>query len=206
MWLKQMDILTFISKLIESLAWPVCALIIAILFRNQLSDLLSRIVKGKIPGGEFEFSDSAKNKLQTAETEISPPPIDELDSESSDSENDMDTAYALLETSARAAISDGWRQLYFAAFERIVDYEGSSSDISESSASAFQFDENRPIPAARMTAYLRNHNILQPDMIALFDELRALRNQSIHSKEFDISDLEAKNYLILTELLIGKLQ
>ena len=58
-----MDILTFITRSIEGLAWPVCVLIVTLLFKVQIADLLSRVRKGKYPGGEFEFSEAAKEQI-----------------------------------------------------------------------------------------------------------------------------------------------
>ena len=68
-----MDNLTFITKMAETLAWPICVIILALLFRGQVVELLRRIVKGKIPGGEFEFSkfvfsEVAKEQIENRES------------------------------------------------------------------------------------------------------------------------------------------
>ena len=204
-----MDYLTFTTKIVDALAWPVSVLIIAILCRNQLSDLFQRITKGKIAGNEFEFSESAQQQLVTAEDQITPPNLeDEYDSDSSDAENDLDTAYQLLETSPRAAVAEAWRHLYRAAIERISSFvEDESSESSMSSESLSYRDDyaTRRLPPARVTAYLRQFSILSSDEIALFEELRRLRNQSVHASDFEIGEKKAKEYLILTELLMEKL-
>jgi hypothetical protein len=49
--------LQFISSIVGSLAWPVCSVIIALVFRKRLSDLLAKLLKLNLPGGisaEFE--------------------------------------------------------------------------------------------------------------------------------------------------------
>ena len=201
-----MDWLTFTTKIVESTAWPVCAVIIALLFKGQISELLGRIVKGKIPGGEFEFSDVAKGQLATADQGITQPQLeyDESSSGSTDSYS-LDTAYELLDTLPRAAVIEGWRQLNAAAVERVTEFYEESSESSSSSA----YPEDYPfrhVPPARLAGYLRSGDILAPDQLALFDELRRLRNQAVHDDDAELNEKKAKEYLILTELLIDKIR
>ncbi|MEZ6058026.1 MAG: hypothetical protein R3C01_15105 [Planctomycetaceae bacterium] len=201
-----MDWLTFTTKIVESTAWPLCAIIIALLFKNQLSELLSRIVKGKIPGGEFEFSDVAKGQLATADQSIAPPQLDYDESGSgSASLYSLDTAYELLDTLPRAAVIEGWRQLNAAAADRVVESYEESSESSSSSG----YPEDYPfrhIPTARLAGCLRSRSILTSDQLALFDELRRLRNQAVHDDETELDEKKAEEYLILAELLLDKLR
>ena len=39
-----MDKLTFISSIVASVAWPTCVIVVALLFKEQLTDLLARMV------------------------------------------------------------------------------------------------------------------------------------------------------------------
>ena len=48
--------------------------------------------------------------------------------------------------------------------------------------------------------------VLSPDQLALFDELRQIRNSAVHLDDFKIDENKAKEYLILAELLISKLE
>jgi hypothetical protein len=55
-----MDSFTFISKLIDSLAWPVVALVLGLSFRKKLLDLLPAIKKLKAGPVEAEFELAVK--------------------------------------------------------------------------------------------------------------------------------------------------
>ncbi|WP_133512057.1 hypothetical protein [Candidatus Thiosymbion oneisti] len=48
-------------ELIKAAAWPLVALIVAVMFKRQFSDLTSRVTKAKLPGG-FEFEVEALKK------------------------------------------------------------------------------------------------------------------------------------------------
>jgi hypothetical protein len=55
-----MDWLTFVSKLIDSLAWPLVALVLGLVFRRKLLDLIPAIRKFKAGPLEAEFELAAK--------------------------------------------------------------------------------------------------------------------------------------------------
>lgn len=55
-----MDGLTFIAEMIKALAWPLAAVVIALIFRQQLRALLTRISKGRLGPAEFEFEQELK--------------------------------------------------------------------------------------------------------------------------------------------------
>ncbi|QDT51299.1 hypothetical protein Pan258_53880 [Symmachiella dynata] len=195
-----MDCLTFTAKVVESLAWPVCVFVIALLFKHQLSELLGRITKGKIPGGEFEFSDAAKGQLAVVtETQAIQYETGNGTGTGADALYSLDTAYELLDTLPRAAIIEGWHVLSKAALDSLTDYEESSS-----SSSSEDYPARQP-PPARLAGLLRDQGVLTSDQMALFDELRQLRNQAVHGDKFDIGEKKAKEYLILAEQLIDKL-
>ncbi len=43
-----MDVLTFVSQVVKSLAWPVAIAVLAVVFRNQLKELLDRLIELKV--------------------------------------------------------------------------------------------------------------------------------------------------------------
>ena len=196
-----MDYLTFTSKLIDSLAWPICTLVIALAFRTQIRDLLSRITKGKLPGGEFEFSPVAKEQLAVAAVPQSPVPESEDDDDEASpyagETYNLDEAYELLDAAPQYAVIAGWRVLNRAAIDALSAYDESSGSDDYPSKSP---------PPARVAGYLRDQGVLSPDQLALFDELRQIRNSAVHLDDFKIDEHKAKEYLILAELLISKLE
>ena len=62
-----MDWLQFWSSIVSSLAWPVCAVLISLVFRKKLGELLAKITKLELPGGiSTEFDRGLANVEQAA--------------------------------------------------------------------------------------------------------------------------------------------
>lgn len=55
-----MDWLTFISKLVDSLAWPVAGVLLGLIFRKKLLDLIPLLRKVKAGPLEAEFEHATK--------------------------------------------------------------------------------------------------------------------------------------------------
>ncbi len=196
-----MDTLTFISKLIDALAWPAVAIALALVFRKKINELLARIRKGKIPGAEFEFSEDALRVLSDAPPRALIPSSSSPSTSSSSGSSQraysvLDPAYAILEHSPRAAVQEGWQELQKAALQRLEFY-----DDDDSSA---DYPTRTPRPIA-LTSYLRDQQILDVEEVVIFNELRNLRNRAVHAPEFEITIEKARDYLILCELLIESL-
>jgi hypothetical protein len=66
-----MDALTFLAEITKALAWPVTAVVLAVLFRSELRALLSRLKKGKVGSAEFEFKEEVE-ELAKDIAEVSP--------------------------------------------------------------------------------------------------------------------------------------
>ncbi|WP_281212777.1 hypothetical protein [Shewanella insulae] len=62
-----MDWLTFISKVIDSLAWPIVILFLGVVFRRQFSNLLPYLRKLKAGPVEAEFEMEARQALANSE-------------------------------------------------------------------------------------------------------------------------------------------
>lgn len=68
-----MDALTFFAELIKAIAWPVTAIMLAVLFRLELRALLGRLKKGKVGPAEFEFKEEVE-ELAKDIAAVSPQP------------------------------------------------------------------------------------------------------------------------------------
>lgn len=55
-----MDTLTFIAEMVKAAAWPLAVVAMALIFRQQLGALLTRLSKGKLGAAEFEFEQELK--------------------------------------------------------------------------------------------------------------------------------------------------
>ncbi|WP_146029971.1 hypothetical protein [Vibrio vulnificus] len=58
-----MDKLTFISKMIDSISWPLVTLILGLAFRKQIAELFPYLKKLKAGPVEAEFEMEAKQVL-----------------------------------------------------------------------------------------------------------------------------------------------
>ncbi|MFA6311846.1 MAG: hypothetical protein WCV99_11720 [Sterolibacterium sp.] len=71
-----MDILTFITELVKAAAWPITAVVVALLFRAEFRALLGRLKKGKVGAAEFEFQEQvAELAKDIAEVSTAPQPV-----------------------------------------------------------------------------------------------------------------------------------
>lgn len=130
-----MDYLTFISKLIDSLSWPIVTLALGFALRDKLGDLLPSLKKVKAGPVEAEFSIEARKVYEKSQ--------DLLAEKQIDSEGDArDTKIALAKIhSARKdpvkMVLEAWRSVDGALFRFgkdagiLIDPMDSSRDVYE---------------------------------------------------------------------------
>jgi hypothetical protein len=71
-----MNWMQFVSSLVQSLAWPVAAVVIILIFRNGLSKRLGSLLSLTLPGGvEAKFSEDL-NELEEKAEDAAPHPTD----------------------------------------------------------------------------------------------------------------------------------
>jgi hypothetical protein len=170
-----MDLLTFIAEIVKASAWPVATFAIAILFRKQFRDLLARIRKGKVGSAEFEFEQEVRGLSEEAPEALLPPtPV-------------APPTLSLATTNPRAAILEAWLKL-------------------ESAAHRLAYNNHLPSPSAprSLTSILRSlekSGLLQFEDVALFNDLRVLRNQATHDADFSPSPESVIQYVQLAQAL-----
>lgn len=165
-----MDILTFIAELVKATAWPLAAITIALIFRQQLRALLSRIRKGKVGPAEFEFEQEVKELTEQAPLQSTPPEI-------------STPTVTLATTNPRAAILDAW-----------LGVESSIKRLAYNSGLPTQIGHRNPSTIMRE---IEKNGILQSNDVALFNDLRVLRNQATHDPDFSPSPESVVNYVQL---------
>lgn len=69
-----MDGLSFIASLSASWAWPIVALAVVVLFRDEFAALIRRVRRGKIGAAEFELEAVSEQIAQQLETRVESPP------------------------------------------------------------------------------------------------------------------------------------
>ena len=181
-----MDTLTFIAKLIESLAWPVGAIILIVLLRREIGSLIPFIKKLKAGPVEAEFDRTVKELRTGAERELQIRPA-ELPTSS------QRKLLQLAQVNRRSAIIEAWQQVELAA-ERVVSSRGMHFSPS--------------LIGAQIRAFMKTNELSEEEKV-LYYELRDLRNKTAHDPDFNPSEEAVINYIELAsrlQLVLEKLQ
>lgn len=172
-----MDWLTFIAELVKATAWPVIVLIVVLVFRGELSALFGRLRKGKIGGAEFEFEDAV---AELRADSVSIPEVRAVDV---------------------AAVSDNPRTAVLEAWLRVEDCARTLAGAQGISPSL--------VAAARAPVLIKaivEKNLLSPEQVQLFHDLRRLRNQVASVREFSPSSESVVSYISLANGLAAAIE
>ena len=174
-----MDLLTFIVELVRSLAWPVAALVVAILFRTELRALLHRVRKGKVGPAEFEFEATIaalRDRVRPPETPPVKPEPGLLNRASED---------------PRSVILYAWLRVQ-AVVEDVVAKHATPEDR-----------------MARGSITLRVlHRLLREksEYIDIYNDLRMLRSQAVHEIDFSPRPSSVVEFVDLANELVAVLE
>lgn len=163
------DWLAWSAGLVGALAWPLAALVIALLFRRPLLALLTRL-------DELSWGDKSARfaqRLDRLELEAAPGPIEseELDRGAALSlSGDHGRFLKLLDLSPGAAVLDSWARV---------------EDELQRLAHGHQISTSDSADAGR--ALLRR-GVLPARTIDMIGEMRALRNAAAHNQPISASD------------------
>lgn len=181
-WIRLVEELV---KLIGNLAWPTAAVAIASFFKKELAALLSRLKKGKWGGAEFEF----ENYVQEVDAEADIP-------RAAEAENISPAAATRASTDPRGAIVGAWIEVEDALFNLLR-----SRDLSPVSSSPQQ--TKNTVSAIRA---VQRAQALDSNWIALFHDLRALRNEAAHSTDFSPPPSAVIKYVQLAKELVNAMR
>jgi uncharacterized protein YutE (UPF0331/DUF86 family) len=143
----------------------------------------------KLKAGPLEAEFEREVKELRSETEAQLPPVERAIVP----EPARQKLLQLAEINPRSAIIEAWQSIEFAAHDLL---NRSKTDISMKSSSS-------PLTVIRA---LTKERLLNPDEIALFHELRALRNQAIHAADFTPTQQATLDYIELASRLEAALK
>ncbi len=175
-----MDWLTFITKIVEALAWPGTVIVVLFLIRRELPEIARNLRKLKIKGVELEFGEAAKAVASEAKDAVPPGDADvrlmgrpkvEL----------AERLNSIAELAPRAAIVEAWLQVEAAAVA--VIQKKSSPNL-----------KSLPGPM-RLRDNLTKIDILNPKQLTVFENLRILRNEAVHLAEAQFTKASVANYI-----------
>ncbi|WFF41220.1 hypothetical protein EVC62_06730 [Salinicola endophyticus] len=173
-----MDWLTFISSLVRSLAWPVFALILALLFRDQILQFGSFIKKLRAGPIEAEF----EHDLEQLRS-LSPGRDDVVGVRAGEEETFLTE---LAERHPRTAILEAWTRLERAARASLSSRESEDSSPGE-------------VSAARLPELLVQAGLIDQPQVTLYHELRRLRREV--ARDLEPTKEAAQNYVELCRAL-----
>lgn len=175
-----MDWLTFLSKLIESCAWPCVLLFIAIQYRLTLITLFESLTSIKV-GDLVDASFSRKTAEVATKSEAELPNV-AVDAEQQNLEQ------KLLELPPRLAILDSWKILEAAITNYLQHHNLQTSTLSRGYA--------RRLGPGQMVNELQNASIITHTQIELIKKLLMLRNEVVHGPYgLEPSQDDAINYV-----------
>lgn len=182
-----MDWLTFASKIIGDLAWPVVALAIVFMLRRPISNLLPDLRRLKYKDLEVDFGKSLEdvekklNEVPSLEApsiehvpEVEPEPLPKTRKE---------LVAKIAELSPTSAILESWKNV-----ERTLDFYFSARGI------------KRPASGQTIVGHLDYDPNFPPQLVSAYQELRVLRNRAAHERE-SISAAHAKEFDDLADRL-----
>lgn len=172
-------------KFLASIGWPIAAVYIAYTFRKELAALLARLKKGKWGSAEFEF----ENYVREVDAEADIPRTQEAESISP-------SAAARASTDPRGAIVTAWIDVEDALFELVR-----SRQLSEVGPTS---KPNRGTVWAIRA--VQKAQALDASWVALFHDLRAMRNEAAHSTDFSPPPESVIKYVQLAKELAGAMR
>ncbi|MGE0357193.1 MAG: hypothetical protein AB7P08_09785 [Burkholderiales bacterium] len=185
-----MDWLTFTSKIIEALAWPIVVLILGLVFREKLHDLLAAVRKLKAGPVEAEFEMAAKQaRANAAEASAIEATKTQESSPGSQETSEQKVVEKLLNARSDPAgtILVGWATVDGELF-RLGRQMGLLVDPLENTAKVYQA--------------VISSNVLPAGTVRLVKELRELRNSVAHVKVTPTPD-SAQDYLLAVDRVVA---
>ena len=165
---NNMGWMEFVSSLVSSLAWPVAAVVVALVFHKQIEGLLAKVKTLKWGEAAVDFAtklDKAEDEAEALTDQVgeqpAPPPLPP-----------SERFQALLAISPNAAILDVWSQV-----ESQVQNLGKYHGLTDSPA--------RP---TRLWEELIKTHALPIGIVKMLHEMRKMRNSAAHGAETTATD------------------
>lgn len=170
------DLVNAVAGLLDAIAWPAAVLLLAYLFRDSLSGLVSDLRELRYKGLGARFGD----RLEELEARASKAGLQEVVPEQEE-RSDINQLAAI---SPRAAIFEAWRQVEIAL-----------RDMAQSRGL------REGLPTIQILNELSSESALPESTEALLTDLRVLRNEAVHEADADIDVSEALEFARLANRL-----
>jgi uncharacterized protein YutE (UPF0331/DUF86 family) len=183
-----MDALTFISKAIESVAWPTAVVLLALMLKKPIAELIPFLRKPKYKELEVEFSREVAELK--AETTITTPTKENQKITEVASENRL---LQLVNFSTRAAVMEAW-----------LEVESAATAVASSFWNEPPNETIRNYP--KLGEYLLQCKVINHKQLETFNKLRQLRNKAAHAEDLNLSESDARTYVELASALTAHIR
>jgi N-glycosylase/DNA lyase len=181
-----MDVFTFTSEMVKSLAWPSATIYLVFLLRKPIIELIPLMKKLKYKELELEFSQEIQD-LKYKSNDALPEKQKPLEKTATSK------ALDLVSYSTRAAIIEAWIELEAAAVEVASSFwDNPPSDV-------FRNDP-------KLGEYLHKCKVLDDKQLVIYNKLRHLRNKSAHAEDLNLSESDARSYVEMASHLINHIK
>ncbi|RBP75289.1 hypothetical protein DET47_12328 [Shewanella putrefaciens] len=174
-----MDWMTFITKIINSVAWPAAIVLVIWWLKSHIGQLIPFTKKFKYGELEIEFEQQLKELKKEAEASK----LEHATLERDSSEM-LEYISVTADVSPRAAIVEAWVGLELTAL---------------SSAGLLGIGNDKGhMPFSRLIQALESEGIIKSKDALILKKLQLLRNEALHSLDFKITKKEAQEFAELT--------
>jgi hypothetical protein len=169
-------------QLVSALAWPLTVTLVALMFRQEIRKVASRLSTLSYGDMKAEFEKDL-NKLERDVKELS---VKESSTKVERPKNDSETldSYERLsriaEISPRAAIMEAWR-----------DIEVTTKQVTD----AYEISTDGQIAGVKAIRELVHQHLLPESVVSVYEQMRRLRSRAAHAADFKITADEAKRYI-----------
>ena len=176
-----MNTLQFIGELVQALAWPITAVVMALVFRKAIIERLSHMTSTKFPGGEVTFEAAVQEVARGLSLS------DVAAAETADQVADRDVT-----SDPRGTVLNAWREV-----------ETAVRDFARRKRIPYGNTLLEPFSAVKA---FEKKGVLEPEYISLLKHLGELRNQAARQRDFVPSADSVSLYLRLAEALKAALR
>ena len=175
--------LDFVRHLVDALVWPIVAVLIGWRLGPELKrklPLLRRLEAGPLKAEFDEEVEAVRKEVEEqfpqaqAEPQLSP---------------DEARLLEIAKVSPRSAITEAWRSVEVVA-NRVVERR-----LDERPTVGTSLRTARPKSTISLARDLSTLELLTPQQLSVFHELRNLRNQAAHTENFEMDFQSANNYI-----------
>lgn len=175
-----MDVLTFISQLVSTLAWPAVVVGAMLFLRRELPQLVASLRKLRFKEVEVEFGEAAEQvAIETSSAVPLPKPDTKL---SGENEQDVEAQLnSIADLSPRAAVLEAWLRVEAAAVA-LIRKRGANAV--------------GPTPGPlRLRQALLQTNVLTPSQLGVYQSLHKLRNEAVHVPDAQFTSTAVAKYI-----------